>query len=66
MKKKYCWQLGEKHVYIDKMYDKWQKATQCTGQTDKKFGAYLQFIWSNLLDLNAVSAPNKTQLIHRI
>ena len=64
MKKELCWHLGKEHVYIDKMYDKWQKATQRIGQTGKEFGAYLQFIRSNLLYLNTAGAPNKTQLIH--
>lgn len=27
MKKELCWQLGKEHVYINKIYDKWQKAT---------------------------------------
>lgn len=66
IKKELRRQLGEEHVYIDEMYDRWQKATQRTGQTGKEFGAYLQSIRSNLLDLDAVGAPNETQLIHRM
>ena len=66
MKKELRRQLGEEHVYIDKMYDRWQKATQRTGQTGKEFGAYLQSIGSNLLDLDTAGAPNETQLIHRM
>lgn len=31
MKKELCRQLGEKHIYVDQMCDKWQKATQCSG-----------------------------------
>ena len=48
------------------MYNKWQKATKRTNQTDKEFGVYLQSIRSNLLDPDIVEAPNERQLIHRI
>ncbi len=66
MKKELRRQLGEEHVYIDEMYDKWQRAAQRTNQTGKEFGAYLQSIRSNLLDLDAAGAPNEIQLIHRM
>lgn len=66
MKKELRRQLGEEHVYIDEMYDKFHKATQRSGQTGKEFGAYLQSIRSNLLDLDEVGAPNEIQLIHRM
>ncbi len=48
------------------MYSKWQKVAQRTYQTGKEFGAYLQSIQSNLLDLDVASAPNETQIIYRI
>ena len=66
MKKKLRRQLGGEQMYIKEMYDKWQRVTQRTNQTGKKFGSYLQSIRSNLLDLDAAGAPNETQLIHRI
>ena len=48
------------------MYNKWQRAVQRINQNSKEFGVYVQLIWSNLLDLDKVGAPNETQLIHRI
>lgn len=60
MKKEFCQQLGKKHVYIDKIYHRWQKAIQYISPTNKKFEVYLQSIQSNLLDLNTTNAPNKT------
>ncbi len=66
MKRELRRQLGEEHVYIDEMYDKWQRAAQRINQTGKEFIAYLQSIRLNLLDLDAASAPNKTQFIYRI
>ncbi len=59
MKKKLRRQLGEEHVYIDEMYDKWQRAAQRTNQTGKEFREYLQSIRSNLLDLDNVRASNE-------
>ncbi|MCJ1344812.1 hypothetical protein MMC31_003015 [Peltigera leucophlebia] len=59
-------QLGEGHVYIDKLYDKWQRATQRSGQTGKEYRAYLQSIRTNLLELDEVGPPNETQLTHRM
>lgn len=46
------------------MYDKWQRGTQQNGQTEKEFGAYLQFIQVNHFKLDEVSTLNKTQLIY--
>lgn len=66
MKKELRRQLGDEHVYFDKMYTKWLKATQRAGQTGKEFGAYLQSIWATLQDLDAAGAPSETQLIHRM
>lgn len=66
MKKEPRRQLGEGHVYFDKMYNKWQKATQRAGQTGKEFGAYLLSIRATLRDLDASGAPNETQLTHRM
>lgn len=66
MKKELRRQLGEEHVYIDEMYDKWHRATQGPSQTGKQFGAYLQSLRTNLLDIDSVGAPNETQLIHRM
>ena len=66
MKKELLWQLGEEHLYIDDMYDKLQRAAQCTNETGKEFEAYLQLIQSNLLDLDVSGASNETQLIHRM
>ncbi len=48
------------------MYDKCQKAAPRINQTGKEFGAYLQSMRSNLLDLSAAGASNATQLIHCI
>lgn len=59
MKKELRRQLSEEHVYIDEMYDRWQKATQRTDQTGKEFGAYLQSIRSHLLDPDATGFPNE-------
>ncbi len=66
MIKKLCRQLRNEHVYIDEMYDKWQRAAQQTNQTSKGFGAYLQSIRSNLLELDEADSPDETQLIYRI
>ena len=66
MKKELRRQLGEGPVYFDKMYNKWQKATQRAGQTGREFGAYLLSIRAALQDLDASGAPNETQLIHRM
>ncbi len=66
MKKKLRRQLEKEHLYIDEMYNKWQRAAQRANQTGKEFGQYLKFIWSNLLDLEEDGTPNETQLIHRI
>lgn len=59
-------QLGEEHVYIHQMYERWQKATQRTGWMGKESGAYLQSLRSHLLDLDANGVPNETKLIHRM
>ncbi len=66
MKKEPRRQLRGEHVYIDDIYDKRKKVAQHTNQTGKDFGAYLQSIRSNLLDLDIAGAPNKTQLIHHM
>ena len=66
MKKELRRQLEEEHVYINEMYDNWQKVAQLTNQTGKEFRGYLQSIQSNLLDLDEVRAPNETHFIHRI
>ena len=44
MKKKLRRQLEKEHVYIDEMYNKWQRAAQRANQTGKEFGQYLKFI----------------------
>ena len=41
MKKELRQQLGKEHVYIDEMYDKWQRAAQRINQTGKELRAYL-------------------------
>lgn len=66
MKKELRRQLGEEHVYIHQMYERWQKATQRTGRTGKESGAYLQSLRSHLLALDANGVPNETKLIHRM
>ena len=48
MKKELRRQLEEEHVYVDQMYEKWQKAMQRSGQTGKEYGAYLQSIRTTL------------------
>ncbi len=63
MKKELRRQLVEENVYIDEMYDKWQRAAQRTNQTGKEFGAYLQSI---LLNLDGADAPNETEHIQRM
>ena len=66
MKKELRRQLGEEHVYVDEMNNKWHRAFQRSGQSGKEFGAYLQSIRSNLLELDEAGAPNETQLVHRM
>ena len=53
-------QPGEVHVYIDKMYHRWQKAILCTSQMSKEFGAYLLYIRSNLFHFHIANTSNKT------
>ena len=60
MKKKLRRLLGKEHIYIDEMYNKWQRATQRINQTGKELGVYLLSIRSNLLDLDEVGALNET------
>lgn len=60
MKKELRRQLGEEHVGIDEMYDRWQKATHNAKLRRKEFGAYLQSIRSHLLDLDATGVSNET------
>lgn len=45
---------------MDEMYNRWEKASQCNGQTRKGYGVYLLSIRSNLLNLDAVATPKKT------
>lgn len=66
MKKELRRQLGEEHVYIDQMYEKWQRATQRSGQTEKEYGAYLQSIRTNLQDLGEGDFLNEKILIHHM
>lgn len=66
MEKELRRQLGEEHVYIDQMYDKWQRATQRSGQTSNEFGAYLQSIKTNLQELGEGDILNKKLLIHHM
>lgn len=66
MKKELRRKLREGHVYFDKMYNKWQKATQRAGQTGKEFGTYLLSIRATLRDFDAPGAPNATQLTRRM
>lgn len=63
MKKELRRQLGEEHIYVDQIYDKWQRATQRSGQTGKEYGAYLQSIRSNLQDLGECDFLNEKILI---
>ena len=66
MKKELRRQLGEEHVYVDQMYDKWQRATQRSGQTGKEYGAYLQSIRTTLRDLGEGDFLNEKILIHHM
>ncbi len=66
MIKEFRRQLKEEQVYIDEMYDKWQRAAQPTNQTGKEFEEYLQSIWLNILDLDLASVLNETNFIHPI
>ncbi len=59
MKKELYRQL-EEQLYMDEMYNRWEKASQCNGQTRKGYGVYLLSIRSNLLNLDAVATPKKT------
>lgn len=51
---------------MDPIYDKWQRATQRSGQTGKEYGAYLQSIRTTLRDLGEGDFFNKKILIHYI
>ncbi len=66
MKKELCRQVSQMQISIDEMYDKWQRAVQCTNQICKKFREYLQSIQSNQLDFDKVRALNKTHLLHQM
>ena len=66
MKKELRRQLGEEHVYVDQMYEKWQRATQRSGQTGKEYGAYLQSIRTTLRDLGEGDFLNEKILIHHM
>lgn len=64
--KKELHRLGEEHVYVDQMYEKWQRATQRSGQTGKKYGAYLQSICTTLRDLGEDDFLNQKILFSSI
>lgn len=66
MKKELRRQLGEEHVYIDRMYEKWQRATQRISQTGKEFGAYLQSIRTNLQEFGEEDLLSEKLLIHHM
>ena len=48
------------------MYEKWQKAIQCNGQTGKKFGVYLQSILTNLQELMEDDLFSKKLLLYHM
>ena len=66
MKKELRRQLGEDHVYIDQMYEKWQRATERISQTGKEFGAYLQLIRTNLQEFGEEDLLSEKLLIHHV
>lgn len=66
MKRELRRQLGEEHVYLNQMYEKWQRATQRIGQTGKEFGAYLQSIRTNLQELGEDDLLNEKLLLYHM
>ena len=66
MKRELRRQLGEEHVYLNQMYEKWQRATQRVGQTGKEFGAYLQSIRTNLQELGEVDLLSEKLLLYHM
>ena len=66
MKKELRRQLGEEHVYLNQMYEKWQRATQRNGQTGKEFGAYLQSIRTNLQELGEDDLLSEKLLLYHM
>ena len=66
MKKELRRQLGEKHVYLNHLYEKWQRATQGIDQTGKEFGAYLQSIRTNLQELGEDDLLSEKLLLYHM
>ena len=66
MKKEIRRQLRKEHVYLNQIYEKWQKAIQRNGQTGKKFGAYLQPICTNLQELGEDDLLNENLVLYHI